>query len=185
MLKCVRGVRQNHNIQPYMANLAAQHTGGPSSHPSLTPLLSAFTRSLKCCVDSGMSCTTEQINTDHVIRLARSVFELHPALLPSMPSVRLAFISSCAWTRYHYMSCSLVASSISTDDTKDVSLKVDYNPIFSSGIMSYLYLRREPADLHQFSVTDTSNSRRPRDCLYRHLNTALVLPPPSITASGF
>lgn len=84
------------------------------------------------------------------------------------------------------MSCPLVkASSISADDTKAFlhlnSTKILYFP----GIISYLYVRREPADLHQFSVTDTSNSRRPRDCLFRHLHTALVLPPPSITPSGF
>ena len=51
--------------------------------------------------------------------------------------------------------------------------------------MPHFCPRRRAADHHPFSGTDTSNSRRPCDCLFRDSNTALVLPPPSITPSDF
>lgn len=57
------GVGHNHNIQPYMAILVLQRTGGQRRHPSVTSPLSAFTPSLKCWADWGMFCTSVQINT--------------------------------------------------------------------------------------------------------------------------
>lgn len=133
----------------------------------------------------GMFCTHVQVNTERVICLVRAVFEQQ---IPSMPSPQLAFISSCAWPKIslhdlaNCNSCPLQgASSVSTQQ-----VIVNNDPGFpTTCAVAYLYLICGPTEPHPFSITDTSNSRWPQDCLFRHWNAALALPPPSITPSGF
>lgn len=90
--------------------------------------------------------------------------------------------------RYHYttqQTLTLISSWASNRDARWFYRKKPTVILYFPRIMFHLCGRRGPADPHQFLGTDTSNSRRPRDCLFRHLNTALVLPPPSITLSSF
>lgn len=155
-----------------MASLVLPHTGGLSSSPIVMSLLSAFTPSLTCCADLRMSCITVQINTNLVIRLVQAVFEQRPTLLPSVPSPQLAFISSCVWPKislhdptnsnsYRLLSFNHGWHAMMLHEKLTVML---YFP----RIMFHLYRSCGPTDPHQFLDTDTSNSRRPYDCLFRH-----------------
>lgn len=106
--------------------------------------------------------------------------------LPSMPSSQLAFISSCVRPKIslHDPTNSNSYQLVSFKHGHTMMLQEKSTVIlYFPRIMFHLCGRRGPADPHQFS--DTSNSRRPHDCLFRHLNTALVHPPPSITLSSF
>ena len=124
------GVAQHHNIRPYMATLVLQHTGGLSRRPGVTPLLSAFTSSLKCRTAWGMFCTNVQINTDRVIcvwyRLSSSSGPLRfPACLlhgslssPAVSDQRCHYATRQTVT----LGC-LCASSVSMDDTQRCHIK--------------------------------------------------------------
>lgn len=169
-----------------MVSLVFQHTGGLSSSPIVMSLLSTFTPRLTCRTGPRMFCITVHVNSNLFIRLVQAVSGQRRTPLPSMPSSQLVFISSCVRPKIslHDPTNSNSYQLVSFKRGHMMMLKEKSTVILHfPRIMFHLCRRHGPADPHQFS--DTSNSRRPRDCLFRHLNTALVHPPPSITLSSF